>query len=150
MWAIFAVGAILRLATEEGMSLRADVAVVLISIHLLLVAIVPDQVWTFGWVFIPYVVLAIGSASTPGAGKACALGDFSYGLYLWGYPVQQAVIGLAGVHSTAVNLAMVLPLTLFMAFLSWHLVEEPALRLKSRFGTSRRASVTSESARTMA
>jgi peptidoglycan/LPS O-acetylase OafA/YrhL len=60
-------------------------------------------------------------------------GDYSYGLYLWGFPVQQAVSASIGkpVHPW-VNLAVSLPITLALAVASWHLVEKPALRWKSR------------------
>ncbi len=60
-------------------------------------------------------------------------GDYSYGLYLWGFPVQQAVSVSIGkpVHPW-VNLAVSLPIALALAIASWHFVEKPALRWKTR------------------
>ncbi|HMM56571.1 MAG TPA: acyltransferase [Rudaea sp.] len=60
-------------------------------------------------------------------------GDYSYGLYLWGFPVQQAVSDSIGrpVHPW-VNLAASLPIALALAIASWHLIEKPALRWKTR------------------
>jgi peptidoglycan/LPS O-acetylase OafA/YrhL len=61
-------------------------------------------------------------------------GDYSYGLYLWGFPVQQAVAAVIG-HAThaRTNFAISLPIALAIAVASWHWLEKPVLRLKSRF-----------------
>ena len=58
-------------------------------------------------------------------------GDYSYGLYLWGYPMQQMVAHLAPRLTPAGNILLAWPLAMLLAVLSWHLVERPALRLKS-------------------
>lgn len=60
--------------------------------------------------------------------------DYSYGIFLYGFPVQQAVMAtwpsLSPTALCVVSTVLVLPL----ALASWHLVERPALR----WGTSRR------------
>lgn len=58
-------------------------------------------------------------------------GDYSYGLYLWGYPMQQVVAHHVPASSPLANAALALPLALLVAMLSWHLVEKPAIGLKS-------------------
>lgn len=64
-------------------------------------------------------------------------GDYSYGLYLVGYPVQQAVVSLVpAAHGNGIlNLAIAIPAAFLLAALSWHFVEKPALRLKGFFRT---------------
>lgn len=64
--------------------------------------------------------------------------DYSYGTYLYGFPLQQAAIAL-GVREPVALLALCMPLTLAMAALSWHLVEKRALALKSRWLPARDA-----------
>jgi peptidoglycan/LPS O-acetylase OafA/YrhL len=59
-------------------------------------------------------------------------GDFSYGLYIYGFPVQQAVAHLSGPHGWAWNLAVSFPIALALAVASWHGVEKRALRRKHR------------------
>ncbi|MGH8092222.1 MAG: acyltransferase family protein [Chthoniobacterales bacterium] len=59
-------------------------------------------------------------------------GDYSYGLYLWGFPAQQVVAHHCPRLSPIWNSATAFPLALGMAILSWHLVERPALALKNR------------------
>jgi peptidoglycan/LPS O-acetylase OafA/YrhL len=60
------------------------------------------------------------------------LGDFSYGTYLWAWPTQQTVVHLIPGIGPAGMFLIAMPATLVLAALSWKLVEQPALRLKSR------------------
>lgn len=55
------------------------------------------------------------------------LGDYSYGMYVYAFPVQQAAIALAGPMSPAMNMAIAFPITLLFAILSWYAVEKPSL-----------------------
>lgn len=60
-------------------------------------------------------------------------GDYSYGLYLWGFPVEQAVAHWFNAPTRPLLIfALSLPLTLLCAMLSWHFVEKPALTLKKK------------------
>lgn len=56
--------------------------------------------------------------------------DYSYGLYIYAWPIQQTLCVLfGGVITPLLNFGLAIPLVLAAAFLSWHLVERPALRL---------------------
>lgn len=55
------------------------------------------------------------------------LGDYSYGLYIYAFPTQQAAVHLFGPMSPLENVAIALPVTLLLSVLSWRLVEKPAL-----------------------
>lgn len=59
------------------------------------------------------------------------MGDWSYGAYLFGFPVQQTLahFGLH-LHSFALYLLACTLITLVLAGMSWHLVEKQALRWK--------------------
>jgi peptidoglycan/LPS O-acetylase OafA/YrhL len=62
---------------------------------------------------------------------AARFGDLSYGMYIYGWPAEQAVIwALGGRAAWWQVFCLALPLAAALAFLSWHLVEQPALRLK--------------------
>ena len=58
------------------------------------------------------------------------LGDYSYGVYLWGFPCQQFVVLWLGHPRPAQICLLALPMALALALVSWHVVEQPALRLK--------------------
>ena len=61
------------------------------------------------------------------------VGDLSYGTFLYAYPVQNLVTTrLLDGHNFPLVVAVSGAGTLVCAWLSWHLVERPALRLKER------------------
>ena len=82
------------------------------------------------WFVLPYLVIGIGIRSTPVLSRADTAGDLSYGLYLYAFPVQQLV--LYYLPHLAHPLAACVLLTLPLAWLSWHLVEQPALLARAR------------------
>jgi peptidoglycan/LPS O-acetylase OafA/YrhL len=62
---------------------------------------------------------------------AARFGDLSYGIYIYGWPVEQGVVWLLGGRAAWWQVFLLaLPAAAGLAFLSWHLVERPALRLK--------------------
>jgi peptidoglycan/LPS O-acetylase OafA/YrhL len=63
--------------------------------------------------------------------RAARFGDLSYGLYIYGWPSEAAVIWALGGHAPWWEVFLLgLALAAALAFASWHLVEQPALRLK--------------------
>lgn len=54
-------------------------------------------------------------------------GDYSYGMYVYAFPVQQTTMHFAGDISPYTNMAIAFPITLAFAIVSWNLVEKPAL-----------------------
>ncbi|MHB1101755.1 MAG: acyltransferase family protein [Devosia sp.] len=78
-----------------------------------------------------YAGLALGSVRLPSLAYI-RRHDLSYGLYLYGWPVQQAIshhIAWEGMWLLA-HLTLALSLSAILALASWHLVERPALSLK--------------------
>lgn len=57
-------------------------------------------------------------------------GDCSYGIYLWGYPVQQVFAALYPTMPALANAALSLVVATAIASASWHGVEKPALAFK--------------------
>ena len=82
----------------------------------------------FAW---SYLVLWLASAAVVRLPGWLARSDFSYGAYLYGWPVQQLVIG-AGVVVPPLVFVISLPITLGLAAISWYGVERQALALKRR------------------
>ena len=59
--------------------------------------------------------------------------DYSYGFYLYAFPVQQLLVHAMPTHAVWwLNVALAAPLTLVCAWLSWHLVEKRMLSFKFR------------------
>lgn len=58
------------------------------------------------------------------------LGDYSYGLYIFGYPIQQTLVYTWPNIGPAALFVSSLLLALFLAVASWHWIEKPCLSLK--------------------
>ena len=57
-------------------------------------------------------------------------GDFSYGLYIYAFPVQQTLIAFQPEMSALTNFWISYVLVFPLAVLSWHFIENPSLKLK--------------------
>lgn len=95
---------------------------------------VTPYVLMISYVCLPYIIIYL--AHLPGRMNGWAkYGDFSYGMYLYAFPVQQTIahfwpiLGL-GEITTEYMMPLAIVLTFPFAYLSWKLVEEPALRWK--------------------
>ena len=91
-----------------------------------LAASVLTGVYTPGALALAYLILVVGTTSTGPLTRTDRWGDPSYGVYLWGYPVQQTLVtaGLTAVWPLA---AVGAALALALGYASWHLVEKRAM-----------------------
>lgn len=67
-----------------------------------------------------------------GASLTDRLGDLSYGMYIFAFPVQQVVVevGMSRGWSFSTHLMLSLCVTSALAYVSWHAIEKQALRFK--------------------
>ncbi len=71
-------------------------------------------------------------------------GDYSYGIYLYAYAIQQAVSYLLpGLRQFYWNILISLPIVIVLAMCSWKFVEEPTLSLRKRL-TSQSSTATTQ------
>ena len=71
------------------------------------------------------------------------LGDYSYGMYVYAFPVQQALTALVPGIPTWTLTSLAALVTLAFAVLSWHFVERPSMQLRQRL-LWRRTSIRSQ------
>lgn len=88
---------------------------------------------------IAYAVFCLGYAKCDRLSWYNRTGDFSYGTYIYAFPVQQLGVQL-GYSDPWSNIAFAAPATLACALLSWYLIEAPALKLKT--GSPKRPQLT--------
>lgn len=94
----------------------------LVSVH---------KVLPIAGVYLLFYVAYHPKIKLPGFSK---YGDFSYGIYLYGWPVQQLVMMNFGDMLSPLQFFIVVFVTsLGLAIISWNLIEQPVLALK-RFG----------------
>lgn len=72
-----------------------------------------------------------------------SLGDYSYGLYIYAFPVQRGLCVLVPHISVPALMASSAVITTTLAVLSWHLLEKRALVLKTAFAARTRSGIDS-------
>jgi peptidoglycan/LPS O-acetylase OafA/YrhL len=89
---------------------------------------------------LPYMVLYLAFARIPYLMRFGRFGDFSYGLYVYAFPIQQTIVHLThGQLSVFRMFVYSFSLTLIAAILSWYAIENPCLKLKKRLRLTRRS-----------
>jgi peptidoglycan/LPS O-acetylase OafA/YrhL len=81
------------------------------------------------WVVLPFVVLAFGLSRHTLLSRWHQR-DYSYGIYIYAFPVQQTVVSFWPQMPLTAYLLSTFVITVALAATSWHFVEKPALKLK--------------------
>ena len=79
--------------------------------------------------------LGFSFPANPVFARCFAENDYSYGIYVYAFPLQQVCVqlGAGSPESSALLFSLVsLAVTFLFAFASWHLVEKPSIRLGKR------------------
>jgi peptidoglycan/LPS O-acetylase OafA/YrhL len=126
----FTAGSIAYLYSD---SIRYTHTIALIAFLAYSISIAADVAWVMKYTALPYLILYAGYM--PIHPKITAWGkngDFSYGIYIYGMIIQQAILTVAGVLNPYVLSLLSLIAVFPFAWLSWHLIEKNALKLKTR------------------
>ncbi len=84
----------------------------------------------FGVFWAAYLVVGLGLLNPPKL-KLMRTADYSYGVFLYGWPIQQALVAQWGwARHAALNAVATLALSFILAAVSWHVVEKPSLLLR--------------------
>lgn len=80
----------------------------------------------------PVIVMFLAFVQVPMISQFGKFGDFSYGIYIYAFPIQQVVTYLHKGHLSVSKLFVTsFFLTLVLAIISWFAFEKPALKLKN-------------------
>lgn len=90
------------------------------------------KVLILGWIiFGIYIILYFAYYKKLETWKITRFGDISYGIYLWGMVLQQCIIVWIGEWiNPHIHFAISMIVTVPVAYISWKLIEEPALKFK--------------------
>lgn len=83
--------------------------------------------------FLSYLVFMIGFRAFPFLHGYNRLGDYSYGTYVYAFPIQQTVAGLFPGISAFALFCIAAPAVAGVSIASWHVIEEPALKSRKYF-----------------
>ena len=86
---------------------------------------------TAGLLLLPPLLICLGSCHVPALSPLHRWGDPSYGIYLFGFPMAQAVQASWPDLPFAVSLLLTIGLAAAAGYASWHAIESRALRLKN-------------------
>lgn len=78
-----------------------------------------------------YFALIFGTMNFGAVKRFADRQDYSYAVYIIGFPMQQAVMASTGIANPWFNFLVTLVIVLPLAALSWNLIEKPALKLKN-------------------
>lgn len=94
----------------------------------------PDSVRVVVWTICGVYLCYWFAYALPPLGRGLTrFGDASYGVYIWAWPIQQTLIQLFDQDiSPWLVILIATPVVWTLAMISWHLVEQPALRHKPR------------------
>jgi peptidoglycan/LPS O-acetylase OafA/YrhL len=79
-----------------------------------------------------YLIAAIGFHPAAYFESYRKVGDYSYGLYIYAWPIQQTIVWHFHSQQPLQLFAASYPLALMVAIASWHFIEDPSLQLKNR------------------
>lgn len=87
---------------------------------------------------VPYTALSIAVKSWPGFRRTGRFGDFSYGVYIYAFPLQQWLMHTFPRLTIGELLLGSIVVSVAVGAVSWHFIEKPALSKKDLFGSSKR------------
>lgn len=114
--------------------IKLDFCLFIVATLLWLCSVQTEFNYIIEWFTLPYMIIFIAYAKIPFINNWANFvkGDYSYGIYIWGFLIQQLFVFYFGTRIDF-HLYMLLTFitTLFVAVLSYHIVEKPMLNLKN-------------------
>ncbi|MCH8621177.1 acyltransferase [Undibacterium sp. TS12] len=83
------------------------------------------------YLFVAYLLLYLAFVPTGKIRAINKLGDYSYGVYIYAFPVQQALVAMYPGISILNMACWSTLITLLFAAASWHIIEQPSLQKKT-------------------
>ncbi|GLS26294.1 acyltransferase family protein [Marinibactrum halimedae] len=128
LFSFFFIGAACYL-WKKNLHLSSPIALVLLS--LLSVSLIHKECFYIAYcITLPYLLFFIAYVPAGIIRKFNHFGDYSYGIYIYAFPIQQITIALQPNISVSEMIIYSFIGTLGMAILSWKFIEKKALRFK--------------------
>ena len=114
----------IQINSKTGMLLIATLAISTIN---------KDTFFLAYTLFLAYIVFYLAYIPKGMIRNFNKLGDYSYGIYIYAFPIQQIIAASVPEVSIWKMIGLSFTGTLLMAYLSWELIEERAIKLKRYF-----------------
>lgn len=131
LFAMFFIGSSLYLLRSR---IVLSTKVAWICCAVVVVGVYDNNIFQAIYLFVtPYLVMFLAYKPAGKVRSFNKFGDYSYGLYVYAFPVQQTVIWAFPDLGFVSLIALSLLITMLFAILSWHFVEKPVLRFKDKY-----------------
>jgi peptidoglycan/LPS O-acetylase OafA/YrhL len=111
-------------------SKRTENILIIVSFAVLIASVYLNINQYTSYITLPLLVILLGKSSTPYLNKVGeTIGDTSYGIYIYSFPIQQTLMYFFKLD-TAMLFIFSLPLSILFGYASWHLIEKKALEYK--------------------
>lgn len=122
---MFFLGALIFLCSEKVL---LSGRIFFVSIFILLVSMASPDFFLITYLIVaPYIILYLSYVPKGRVREFNRVGDFSYGLYIYAFPIQQTLIFLRPETSISGMIFTAFFVTLGLSVLSWYFVEKPSL-----------------------
>ena len=129
LYSSFAIGGIIYLFRDK---FPINDKLAIISVISILLSMFTNYFVEIFTIFGGYIILYLAYTPRIQLHQFGKYGDFSYGIYIFAFPIQQMITYIMGGQMNHyLNFILAYPLVLIFAFISWHLVEKNSLKLKN-------------------
>lgn len=109
---------------------RTENILIMLSFIVLIASVYLNVLKYTSYITLPLLVILLGKSSTRYLNKVGeTIGDTSYGIYIYSFPIQQTLMYFFKLD-TAMLFILSLPLSILLGYASWHLIEKKALEYK--------------------
>jgi peptidoglycan/LPS O-acetylase OafA/YrhL len=131
LFSLFFVGAVFYLCRDK---IYLSTKWTLFLLPLLLVSSVNKDVFFVIYsLSLPFIIFYISYVPAGEIRKFNKFGDYSYGIYIYAFPVQQSIAATLPNVSVPVMIALSFLITFLLSMLSWHLIEKRFLKMKDSY-----------------
>ncbi|MCS6818839.1 MAG: acyltransferase [Chitinophagales bacterium] len=130
-WSFYFLTGMIFYYYKEKIPLKFSLLIVLIVTYILFAVIRHEYMLrALNYILIPYMVFFLAFQKGK-LNQIARNGDFSYGLYIYAFPIQQSIVAILGPQIPfELMLLLSIVCTFPFAYASWHLVEKKCLSLK--------------------
>lgn len=115
---------------EKNITYKLKYSLLVLAIFFIIAYKAPELTALLGATFLPYALIGIGKL--PYFYKFGKYGDFSYGIYIYSFPIQQTISHFTQTQSPIKMFLLAWVLSIIAGGLSWHFVESRFIRMKKR------------------
>lgn len=108
--------------------------IVLIGLPLLILSSINKDVFFLLYcLLLPFLIFYLAYVPSGLVRKFNNYGDYSYGIYIYAFPVQQSVAAITPHVSVPSMIVLSFVSTLILSIISWHLIEKKFLKMKGAY-----------------